>query len=989
MKHPNSTLGIPVERGASSVSVARLAMPDTGGRETLSLDGEWQLAFDPENRGKHDGWASEFPRDAVAAPVPAVWEVVRPGYDGVGWYRRVFTLPAGWDKRSLKLRFGAAQYFAEVWLNGARLGEHEGGFLPFEFPVSKRVRDGENEIVVRVINPPMNHEIEGFRCGAPLNQGPIPVGKAGWYYNFGGLWQSVELLATSGAWLTRIVPEPSLEPERVAVKIDVELDVAAECEIECEIAGMEGRIVVPAKSTRRRLKSGVNRVNISIPLPGARRWSLDDPYLHVARVTVRRAGRIADAREIRFGMREFTAGGDRFLLNGRVVILKGFLHQGSYPRTLVRPENRGFAERELRAVKDRGFNFVRAHMLPPLPEWLDLCDEIGLLVMNEPPIGWIEHTEHAERRCWREIKGLVERDAHHASIVMWCLMNEVFHLLGFTPKVVIGMTARWLKEVRRMDPTRVIIDVSGGHGFLPTGGAGDMLPDTAGQGLTAMMANPGEGALRPVLDAHVYREFPVRDATFKHFRTVGADGDRLFFLTEYGAPPVPPMFDEVLKAYSPADRRLGLEDYRLHADFAESLRERFKHPAVRAACRDERSFLTDCNRMRAAEMFELTTALRSNPRVAGYCFCQLADASGELFGALDVWRRPKPMMEALAAASGPGALGVFANPRAAVSGTEVTVEVFHPGGEPVSGRAGKGEWALELHDESGRLRKRWSGSFRPEKNGAPVRLLVATFNAPARVGAWRLVASGSLGEIRLQGGMDLRVLPTRPRLRGTVAVNGVTSGLARALAELGTKVEPFGNNFRFAELPVFMDLSSPPRNRQHWFEELGQLRKVLQVGGCAVVFDPEMALVAEVIPEAAVGMQPMMRPVGYATPSPVFGGLPSGGLMDFAWAELGASRHDRADDVLALGGEVLAGGLSFNMWTRPAEFQHGASLYTLPVGRGTLVVCHHRAVAAREDGHPAGDLLLAGLFEFAKSRIKVSDTMPLLSRCVDSFPAPR
>jgi beta-galactosidase len=988
MKHPDIFHGLPLNRAKTSPSkegraIGSLSAAKLGGRELLSLDGEWQLAFDKNNRGRAAHWENTFPSGAVSAPVPSVWERIRPDYDGVGWYRRTFELPADWERRTLRLRFHAAQYHAVVWLNGELLGEHEGGFLPFEFDVSSQVREGENTLVVRVVNPPMDREIDGFRCGAPLNQGPIPVGKAGWYYNFGGLWQSVELQATDGATLTRVSPEPKLSPDEVTVKISVELDgPPATYEIVTEISGMDGQPAAPTQRLRRRLKKGLNHLSLRVPLSRARRWSPEDPYLHTARVTVLRDGNVQDTLAVRFGMREFIVRDGRFRLNGSPVILKGFLHQGSYPRTLVRPEDRAMSERELRAVKERGFNFVRAHMQPALPSWLDLCDELGLLVMAEPPLGWIERTPQAEARCWREIEGLVKRDAHHASIVVWCLMNEVFHLRGFTPEVVIGMTARWMQRVRLLDPTRAIIDVSGGHGLLSSGGAEDMLPDTAQQGLTAVYAPPGEGKTEPVLDAHVYHEFPPRDETFKRLRTLGIEG-MLFFLSEYGAPPVPPLFDEVLAAYSRADRDAGLEDYRLHADFAESLRLCFEHPAVRQACRDPRSFLTDCNRLRAEDMHAVTVALRSNPRVGGYCFCQLADASGELFGALDVWRHPKPVMEALTQATDAGALGIFVTPRVAAPGTPVQVELVWLGGDTTNLRGKSGKWALEMIGPDGVKKKRWTKTFRVAKSATPQRLLSITIPAPSRTGEWRWTASGMLDGLTLHGHFSSSVVTARPRLRGAVAVNGMTSPLTIACQELGLDVSPFGNNFREIDMPVLMDLSKPSGNRQHWFEELGQLRKVLQVGGCAVVFDPEMALVHEVFPEAEIRMQPMMRPVGYTVAGPVFGGLPAGGLMDFTWAELGASRHDKADDVRAKGGSVLAGALSFNMWTRPADFQHGASLYTLPVGRGTLVVCHHRILAARAEGHPVADLLLAGLVNVARAHIRFCNTDGLLSRCID------
>jgi beta-galactosidase len=262
MKHLNSTPALP----------PRLIVPSAPPREVLSLDGRWSLAFDPENQGRTKGWQSAFPGEAIQSEIPSVLELSRPGYDGVAWYRRRFQLPDGWSERTLRLRFEAAQYHAEVWLNEVRLGDHEGGFLPFEFDVSSIACAGENTVVVRIVNPPMDREIDGFRCGAPLNQGPIPVGKAGWYYNFGGLWQSVSLIASDGVAITRITPEPSLARDDVLVKLAVDLaGPAGSHEIACEITDADGRRPWPVTRVRRLLASGSNQLSVRVSLPGARR----------------------------------------------------------------------------------------------------------------------------------------------------------------------------------------------------------------------------------------------------------------------------------------------------------------------------------------------------------------------------------------------------------------------------------------------------------------------------------------------------------------------------------------------------------------------------------------------------------------------------------------------------------------------------------------------------------------------------------------------
>src|SRR5208283_3209680 len=126
-----------------------------------------------------------------------------------------------------------------------------------------------------------------------------------------------------------------------------------------------------------------------------------------------------------------TIGGGCFLLNRQPVVLKGFLSQGSYPRTLIYPESPEMSRRELRLLKDNGFNFLRTHLRPPEPYYLDMADEMGILVLAEPAIGWIINSPETEGRCRREIVETLLRDRNHPSIIMWCLLNEAFHFLGF------------------------------------------------------------------------------------------------------------------------------------------------------------------------------------------------------------------------------------------------------------------------------------------------------------------------------------------------------------------------------------------------------------------------------------------------------------------------------------------------------------------------------------------------------------------------------
>ncbi|RLA89237.1 MAG: hypothetical protein DRG34_03925, partial [Deltaproteobacteria bacterium] len=130
---------------------------DDGIRESLSLDGTWQIIFDRHNEGRQTEWFREgsFPKEKTREiTVPSCWELTEKDYEGVAFYRRTFVVPATWEGKVVRLRFAAVNYLAEGWLNHKAVGFHEGGFTPFEFRVDKLIKaGGENTLILRVAGP--------------------------------------------------------------------------------------------------------------------------------------------------------------------------------------------------------------------------------------------------------------------------------------------------------------------------------------------------------------------------------------------------------------------------------------------------------------------------------------------------------------------------------------------------------------------------------------------------------------------------------------------------------------------------------------------------------------------------------------------------------------------------------------------------------------------------------------------------------------------
>ena len=189
-----------------------------GSRETLSLSGEWALAFDPAEIGLAHGWAAgAFPEsEARPVQVPGIWDLTYPKARGVGFYRRTFHLPAGWSGKAVLLHFGGASYRTEAWLNGRFAGSHEGAYTPFYFDVTGLVQSAaDNLLVVRVAGLMRARAVDG----QVLVQ--APASKQSWYYEYSGLWGDVILEARPRVALEYIHIEPDLRGERAMVELAV------------------------------------------------------------------------------------------------------------------------------------------------------------------------------------------------------------------------------------------------------------------------------------------------------------------------------------------------------------------------------------------------------------------------------------------------------------------------------------------------------------------------------------------------------------------------------------------------------------------------------------------------------------------------------------------------------------------------------------------------------------------------------------------------
>ncbi|MBK8046071.1 MAG: hypothetical protein IPK16_02405 [Anaerolineales bacterium] len=411
------------------------------------MDGNWDFQFDPSGIAEYThlgGWRPI----RMPAPWQAEFDDLR-GVSGVGWYRRRFTIdeliyP---EDQAAILHFGAVDYHATVWVNGNLLGEHEGGYLPFEFDVAAELRVGANLLVVRVVDP--TDDRKQFPDW-PFSE--IPHGKQSWYGPIGGVWQGVWLEMRPKLHIANVKLTPDPATGRIAIQTRLSGVLPANGRLSAIAYAPDGE---PVGSVV--LDPGGNGAVMvgQAPLD----WSPDSPNLYAVETTLTIAGATRHVTRQPCGFRTVEARNGRIYLNGAPIYLRGALDQAYYPETIYSPPSVAFLEDQVRKAKALGLNCLRTHIKIEDPRYYEVADRLGLLIWTEIP-NWALLSDAADRRIKETFCGMVERDWNHPSIIAWSLVNESWGLnLARNPEHRHWLAA-FYQDAKEIDPTRLIVDNS-------------------------------------------------------------------------------------------------------------------------------------------------------------------------------------------------------------------------------------------------------------------------------------------------------------------------------------------------------------------------------------------------------------------------------------------------------------------------------------------------------------------------------------------------
>lgn len=431
-------------------------------RQVLSLNGRWNTIVDPYDNGYVNYRLERF--DAAEKPsggyfldrkpatpselieydfdrspalrVPADWNSQRDElryYEGTVWYRRRFDFtPTSAEHRQF-IHFGAANYEADVYLNGRKLGRHVGGFTPFEFEVTGQLRATGNSLVVRVNN---QRRPEG-----------VPTVNTDWW-NYGGLTRDVMLLEAPAVHIRDFV---------VQLRRGGGREVTGWVQLDGAKGGMPVRLEIPELAVAATAQADASgRASFSLPVPDAELWSPESPRLYTVTFSAG-ADRISD----RIGFRTVETRGADILVNGKPVFLRGICLHEENPLRGGRANTPEDARLLLGWARELGCNYVRlAHY--PHNDWMArIADEMGLLVWAEVPVYWTIHWTNPDTyaNAENQLSEMIVRDRNRASIIIWSVANET----PVSPART-AFLSRLAARARELDGTRLISAAMEVHG---------------------------------------------------------------------------------------------------------------------------------------------------------------------------------------------------------------------------------------------------------------------------------------------------------------------------------------------------------------------------------------------------------------------------------------------------------------------------------------------------------------------------------------------
>lgn len=445
---------------AQNIPLPEHPRPDFERSDWVNLNGQWSFKFDVENVGLKENWENGSAEFTSKIQVPFPWGSQLSGVNDeadIAWYKREIKISGNWKDKRTFVVIGASDWETTVWLDGVKVGTHQGGYVPFSFELTDFIKyDKAQQLVIRVDDARRDFTL---------------YGKQG-YGNARGIWQTIYLEARGTDYLDALHFTPDIDHSKVTVTAylpqDATQDLSVDVSIQSESGRLEHALVIP---------KGKYMGSTIIDIPNAHLWDLEDPYLYQA--TARMGN---DEVKSYFGMRKISVTnlpGTEYpyiALNNKPIYLQLTLDQSYHPEGFYTFPSDQFMKEEIQRSKSIGLNGIRTHIKVEVPRKLYWADKLGLLVMSDLPNSWGEPERKMKAESEYTLKEMIKRDFNHPSIFSWIVFNETWGLKHddeyggrYLPS-----TQKWVASMyyltKSLDSTRLVEDnsVCCGYGHTET-----------------------------------------------------------------------------------------------------------------------------------------------------------------------------------------------------------------------------------------------------------------------------------------------------------------------------------------------------------------------------------------------------------------------------------------------------------------------------------------------------------------------------------------
>lgn len=430
-----------------------------GFREVIDLSGFFDFKLDPDNVGEEKNWQKGV-ESSRSIGIPGSWNeqfIDTRDYLGPTWHFKKFYVPSSWKEKLVWFRIGAANYYAKVWINGEFIGEHEGGYLPFQFEVTDKVRFGkENFLSVKVDNQLSPERVPPGNI--PEEEHPRSVRQRSYpdvnfdFFPYGGIHRPVYLFCTPLDYIEDIAVTTSIEGKKGLIKYRITKKGGE---------AKEAFIQLGDENTRLEQKTEFqgNMAEGELTIDEATFWSPDNPHLYEMVVELLSPeGAPIDEYTLSIGIRTIEVKNDRLYLNEKLIFLKGFGKHEDFP-IIGKGLSLPLIAKDYSLMKWIGANSFRTSHYPYSEEMMNMADKEGFLVIDEIPAVGLFFGKDNKRRlslCKQYLRELIARDKNHPSVIMWSIANEPHS----TKPEAKEFFRQLYQHTKKLDPSRLVTLVS-------------------------------------------------------------------------------------------------------------------------------------------------------------------------------------------------------------------------------------------------------------------------------------------------------------------------------------------------------------------------------------------------------------------------------------------------------------------------------------------------------------------------------------------------